>query len=955
MAPREGSGAYHFDAFCLDPARGALLGPDGAELRLRPKPFALLQHLLDNPGRLLGRDELMETLWPGVVVTDDSLTQCISDLRRAFGDRAAHVLRTIPKRGYVLTAEVRQDAAPRPDIRRKAVPGAEPEQDIVAQRQALVAVHRFEAPDGNQAAILLADTLVTDMMAFFARLEGLRILPARDGMAAEGYRVRGEVRAAGTDLRVTLRLEDAASEAVLWAERLDRPRDEPRGLPEPALLALAAHLEQQVERHSLSLARRKPVAERSARELCLVGREHHQRGTEADTLVAKEMFALAIAADPDYATAYAWQAYTVHRSITHGWGSPGGQAARDESLRLARKAVQLQPDSPLCLSRLAFSLVLHQQWEGAVDAARAALSSAVPAFASARNTCCEVLAAAGHPEEAVVVAQETISLDPLCPPTTQGILGRALLMSGKVENALSPLRWCASRLPDYAATYDSLLVAAVESGRVAEALAARREFSRIKPGWVPRNHTGYWFFRRDEDVERFVAAYRRASELAGAADKQSMTSSAASPQAEQDQVPTPPKPAAPPPPPEGARSLADLRRDTLVMHPLQAAPDDASAARTASTLTLGLMAELVRYEDLCVVGEAYNRASQDYALRGDAYVSGDRVHAVLRLEEVATGAAFWAQRLDWPLAQPGGLPAESAALLATAVNLQVGRRSLRRARQKPMEQLTARELTLLGREVYNRSTPADTRASRDLFVRAAAVDPGYAPARAWHVFAISRPTVQGWPDGEDGEGLHEAVRLARLAVELEPDSPLGLAALSLCLALREQWGEAVASARLALRTDQVADDAVRMTGGSILAAAGFPEEAEVGLRQMIAWDPHCPPVVHAVLGRALLLRGQPEEALAELRLCAARLPDYELCLRTMVVAAIEAGDIEEARKALREVARLRPGWVNGTDPIFWFMRKLEDRDRHQQAFEMAVRLEATARAGGLLDACTSTS
>ena len=279
------------------------------------------------------------------------------------------------------------------------------------------------------------------------------------------------------------------------------------------MTTLIVHLAQQVDRHCLVVARRKPVAALSARELHLIGRDHHQRGTEKDTIVAKKMFALAMATDPDYAQAYAWQAYTVHRAITHGWGSPGGQRARDEALRLARRAVQIDPTSPLCLSRLAFSLVLHERWDEAVAAALAALKSDRPAFTAARNVCCEVMAAAGHPEEAMVIARGTLALDPGCWPATHGLLGRALLLVGKAEEALPPLRWCASHLPDYVPTYDSLLVAAVESGRTRDAITARTELARLRPGWVPRNHTGPWFFRRAMDLERFQAAYDQVAEL----------------------------------------------------------------------------------------------------------------------------------------------------------------------------------------------------------------------------------------------------------------------------------------------------------------------------------------------------------------------------------------------------------------------------------------------------------
>src|ERR1700686_3126493 len=95
---------YKFDRFILDLHRGALLA-DGVERPLRPKSFALLRHFVQNPGRLIGRDEVMHAVWPGVFVSDDSVAQCVRDIRRALGDDGQHLLRTLPRRGYLLTTQ----------------------------------------------------------------------------------------------------------------------------------------------------------------------------------------------------------------------------------------------------------------------------------------------------------------------------------------------------------------------------------------------------------------------------------------------------------------------------------------------------------------------------------------------------------------------------------------------------------------------------------------------------------------------------------------------------------------------------------------------------------------------------------------------------------------------------------------------------------------------------------
>jgi DNA-binding winged helix-turn-helix (wHTH) protein len=101
---------YRFDRFVLDLAKGTLLTKDGMELPLRAKSFALSQFFVENPGRLHSRITLLEAIWPGVVVIDDSLTQCVGDIRCALGD-AGHMLRTVTKRGYVFNAEVRRETA----------------------------------------------------------------------------------------------------------------------------------------------------------------------------------------------------------------------------------------------------------------------------------------------------------------------------------------------------------------------------------------------------------------------------------------------------------------------------------------------------------------------------------------------------------------------------------------------------------------------------------------------------------------------------------------------------------------------------------------------------------------------------------------------------------------------------------------------------------------------------
>ncbi len=96
---------HQFGEFTLDPGRGCLL-KNGVEIKLRPKVYETLKYLVEHPGRLISKQELMQAVWPDAFVTDDSLVQCTLELRRALGDRNQILLKTVPRRGYIFSAEV---------------------------------------------------------------------------------------------------------------------------------------------------------------------------------------------------------------------------------------------------------------------------------------------------------------------------------------------------------------------------------------------------------------------------------------------------------------------------------------------------------------------------------------------------------------------------------------------------------------------------------------------------------------------------------------------------------------------------------------------------------------------------------------------------------------------------------------------------------------------------------
>src|SRR5262245_38052774 len=96
---------YSFGPFILDLERVSLMRGE-KEVKLRRKSFELLRYFVENAGRLLSKNELIQSVWGDTFVTDDSLVQCVRDIRRALEDSTQQYIRTVPSRGYIFDTTV---------------------------------------------------------------------------------------------------------------------------------------------------------------------------------------------------------------------------------------------------------------------------------------------------------------------------------------------------------------------------------------------------------------------------------------------------------------------------------------------------------------------------------------------------------------------------------------------------------------------------------------------------------------------------------------------------------------------------------------------------------------------------------------------------------------------------------------------------------------------------------
>ncbi len=220
---------YRFEGFALDLARGALLDSSGAEVALRAKAFELLRLFVTNAGRLLDRDTINRALWADVIVTDDAITQCVRDIRRALDDAQQQTIRTIPRRGYIFAASVTAESEQRPYL--------SPTEHPPFPDQPSIAVLAFTNMSGDQGQEYLSDGIADDIITELSRTRSLFVIARNSSFTYRGkavdvkqvsrelgvrYVLEGSVRRSGDRIRVVAQLADAESGNHVWAERYDR-------------------------------------------------------------------------------------------------------------------------------------------------------------------------------------------------------------------------------------------------------------------------------------------------------------------------------------------------------------------------------------------------------------------------------------------------------------------------------------------------------------------------------------------------------------------------------------------------------------------------------------------------------------------------------------------------------------------------------------------------------------
>jgi adenylate cyclase len=507
--------------WAVDAALNQLSAP-GRIVKLEPKAMAVLVYLAQRPGEVVSRETLLAAVWPGVVVSDDAVTQVVIKLRKALGDSAETpaYIQTISKRGYRLVAPVRRpDKAPARQPKRRLAwlmgggfaaaillgwtlwwiqdkPAQLATLDLEATRaaQPTVTIRPFEALGEDPEAVLLARGLTADLVTDLSKVVGLSVIGVEPpGEPAGGragdpessrYLVSGTVQRVEDRVRLNVRLAEARTGKPLWSERFDRPlsgfftiQDElgPKILQILPAKVSEAELRRMAQRHTSNLEAYKYFQRGQAALLV-------RRKAENET--AREMFRRAIALDAGFARAYAALALTYAADYRNHW-TLDGSAALERAFELARSAHEMNPDIRETYFALAF---VHLERREHAQVLRY-LETAVqlyPSFADAYAFMGGVKTYMGRAADAVPLVRTAMRLNPEGSYLYFLILGRAYLALGDLEQARVNLEHALRRNPEDLETNIYMAVLHLAAGDQGAATWKADEIRVLQPGFSSR-------------------------------------------------------------------------------------------------------------------------------------------------------------------------------------------------------------------------------------------------------------------------------------------------------------------------------------------------------------------------------------------------------------------------------------------------------------------------------------
>jgi TolB-like protein len=459
-----------FEHFTIDTGQYQL-SLDDKLVPVEPLVFDLLVYLIENRERVVGRDELLENLWSGKVVTDSALAARLKDARKALGDSGSkqEFIKTVHGRGYQFIAPIVESGKVDPmRTVEKIITG----QNLELPAKPSIAILPLQNESDDTEAEVFSEGVSDGIINGLTRFRDLFVMGRSSSFSFRGkavdtpeigrqlgvrYVVQGVVRKLGERVRVSVELVDAETGQNLWSDHYDRELKDVFAVEDEVTQAIVTTLVTQVEDAAYHHSKIRTPENLEAYEWLLQGNRFVVRGGKEDIFEARRMYQQALALDPDFSAAYTGLSKTY---MYEHWGhlAEDYDNAINRSIEYGQKAVELDDKDSrahYAVGHAYFSLALNP---GEYD-----------------NLCFKgyLLACTGRHEESRLCLSDSMRHNPLAPNSCLCALGMSDYLSGRYEEAVVMLTRLASDPPR---KFSCLAASYAQLGRNGEARAAAAQF-----------------------------------------------------------------------------------------------------------------------------------------------------------------------------------------------------------------------------------------------------------------------------------------------------------------------------------------------------------------------------------------------------------------------------------------------------------------------------------------------
>ena len=502
----------------------------GEGIAVEPQVFDLLIYLVENRERVVSKDDLIESIWDGRIVSESTLTSRINAARKAVGDSGKDqaVIRTIARKGFrfVGDVQVHQDGA---EVATGGTPAPEPSgqapyRQLPALDRTAIAVLPFVNISGEPEQEYFSEGISEDIITALSKLRWFYVIARNSSFIYRGksvhhrqigeelgvgYVVEGSVRKDGDQVRITAQLVDVVTGSHLWAERYDRNLADVFAVQDEITQAVVAAIEPQLYAAEEFHARRKAPDSMAAWDLLMRALSHYWRVTPQDNLVAQALLEKAIVVDPGYGQALGLLACCHMFSAHMGWEDMPKALVIAERAALA--AIRADSEDAWAHYALASVYMFTRRFDDSIAEFELALRLN-PNFSPARGLYGVALAYRGRWEDGDRAARESLRLSPRDPFAAIycGVAAYCQYLGRNYDEAIRLARESMRQRSDFSGAHRVLTAAAAMAGQRDVAKAALQELRRAQPtislAWLAEQMP----FEHEADREHYIEGFRRA-------------------------------------------------------------------------------------------------------------------------------------------------------------------------------------------------------------------------------------------------------------------------------------------------------------------------------------------------------------------------------------------------------------------------------------------------------------